>query len=290
MWIIEITRSVLAALSRDAQNGMVAENMKQDAYLDLLNVLSAGEAPRVWSFIVTVFGDLAQHSGDTLSGSLLGELLSPVGVKPEAMRVALHRLRNDGWIETRKTGRVALHSLSASGLAQTQSARKIIYARERPTPSEWHLLWFPSDAIAQTAEFNRDQYVALTASLFLGNGSTNNPPQDAVSMTGQMNNVPSALVDTLAPEHLRDAFTQFAEKLQRTALNEQIAQELSPFQTATLRALIVHHWRKLVLRLPVAPDILFGSEFSGLSCRTEVMRALDVLERPALSTLTRSAL
>ena len=59
-----------------------------------IDALGGDDMPRVWSLIVTVFGDLAQRNGDEIAGPVLGEILAPVGVRPEAMRVALHRLRN----------------------------------------------------------------------------------------------------------------------------------------------------------------------------------------------------
>ena len=49
-----------------------------------------GERPRVWSFIVTIFGDLAREDNRYISSRTLNRLTAQIGVKPEATRVALH--------------------------------------------------------------------------------------------------------------------------------------------------------------------------------------------------------
>ena len=63
------------------------------------------ESTKTWSLIATLFGDL---DGDELSGKALWSLLAPLGIKPEATRVALHRLKKDGWIVAKKAGREAI--------------------------------------------------------------------------------------------------------------------------------------------------------------------------------------
>ena len=57
-----------------------------------------GDPPRVWSFIVTSFGDLTREDDRYISSRTLNRLTAEIGVKPEATRVALHRLRKrTGW-------------------------------------------------------------------------------------------------------------------------------------------------------------------------------------------------
>lgn len=266
--------------------------MKDDAFLSAIRLLCGDDAPRVWSLIVTIFGDLAQREGDTVSGPVLGALLSPVGVRPEAMRVALHRLRNEGWIETHKRGREAFHALSAMGLAQSAGASKKIYASEHPAGPNWHLLCFPqtlaNDEQVRANSLKKDNYVAVAAGVYLANGSALEDVKDALVVQGSIGAVPDWLSNALAPQDMRAAFKELSDALQLVAL--ETASDMSPLQIATLRALIVHRWRKLVLRLPNVPDVLFGSAFEGVQCREQVLSALELLPRPELSTLLRSAL
>ena len=98
--------------------------MPFDPYHDTIARLTALGPLRVWSLLVTVFGDLTQD--DALEGPTLSALMSEIGVKPEATRVALHRLRADGWITSEKTGRTSRHRLSAKGRADSDAERGAI--------------------------------------------------------------------------------------------------------------------------------------------------------------------
>ena len=196
--------------------------MKQDAFLDAIRLLCADEPPRVWSLIVTVFGDLAQNEGDAFSGAVLGALLSPVGVRPEALRVALHRLRNEGWIETRKRGREAFHSLSDMGLQQSAQASERIYGAARAALPEWHLLCYPpvlaSDEQSRASDLRAHGYVAVAGGVYLGNGSAPRVSQDALVVQGEIGAIPEWLSQTLAPQALCRSFAELSSVLQAVQL------------------------------------------------------------------------
>ena len=85
---------------------------------------------KVWSVLVTVLGDLSAHPGDRFSGKVLTRLIAPLGLSGPAMRVALHRLRRDGWIVSNRQGRESLYGLSPEGWHQTERVRPRIYAAE----------------------------------------------------------------------------------------------------------------------------------------------------------------
>ena len=74
-------------------------NGESGEFRQLVAQLSHDGTPRVWSLIVTIFGDLARESGMSLSGTALSRMTARVDVRAEATRVALHRLRRDGWID-----------------------------------------------------------------------------------------------------------------------------------------------------------------------------------------------
>ena len=268
--------------------------MKHDAFHNAIRILGGEDAPRVWSLIATVFGDLAQNQGDAISGPVLGSILSPVGVRPEAMRVALHRLRNEGWIETTKRGREALHHLSAVGLEQSTNASRRIYASARGADPRWHVLCYPAvlsnEEQNRTARLEEDGYVAIAPGVYLANGMLHRRAPDAFVMQGAIGEVPEWLSAALVPSKLISAFKDLSAALQLLDFEAHEFEGLTFAQIATLRALIVHRWRKLVLKLPNAPDALFGADFAGAQCRAQVMKALGALPRPALSTLSGSAL
>ena len=81
----------------------------------LIEDLSSLETIKTWSLIVTLFGDLDGEPQVVLSGKDIGAILGHIGIKPEATRVALHRLKRDGWIDTQRAGREVFYSLSDRG-------------------------------------------------------------------------------------------------------------------------------------------------------------------------------
>ncbi len=268
--------------------------MTNDEFQNAIQTLVGSDAPRVWSLIVSVFGDLAKKQGDAISGAVLGEILSPVGVRAEAMRVALFRLRNEGWIETTKQGRTALHHLSAEGIQQSVTASHRIYATAHDADREWHVLCYPpvlsSDEHSRVGRLEKNGYIAISAGVYLANGRLNTKPANAFVVRGEISDVPSWLSQTLTAPALVSAFKDLSAALQSVDINAEAFQSLSPYQIATLRALIVHRWRKLVLKLPNVPDALFGSDFAGIACRQHVMQTLAHLPRPELSSLAHSPL
>lgn len=268
--------------------------MKQDAFQSAIQILTEKDSLRVWSLIVTIFGDLAQDPGDVISGPVLGDILSPVGVRPEAMRVALYRLRNEGWLETTKRGREALHHLSASGRTQSASASRRIYASAQSEDPRWHVLCYPpvlsSEEHQRAAQHSKEGYVTVAPGVYLANGILRSKAAGAFVVQGAIGDVPDWLSKTLVPSALIDAFAELSARLNAIDFDASGFKFLSQIEIATLRALIVHRWRKLVLKLPNAPDALFGKDFAGTTCRAAVMQALDALARPELSSLARRAL
>lgn len=142
---------------------------------------------RVWSLMISLFGDLAQSKGDTIDGPVLSLIMNILDVKPEAVRVALHRLRNDGWIQSQKSGRISQHSLTEKGRRESALASPRIYAQPGSDPDAGPETWqivlvdSPTPEIAQ--DMSRRGFSTLMPQVFVG-PTTAQPPQDAIALTG----------------------------------------------------------------------------------------------------------
>src|SRR6056297_83501 len=102
--------------------------MNESEFDQIVNALLGGDTPRVWSLLVTMFGDLALSPDARLSGACVNALTAAIGIKPEATRVALYRLRKEGWIESYRAGRQSKYALTAYGRSETLAARPRVYA------------------------------------------------------------------------------------------------------------------------------------------------------------------
>ncbi|MEL0438815.1 PaaX family transcriptional regulator C-terminal domain-containing protein [Phycobacter sp. K97] len=239
---------------------------------------------RVWSIIVSLFGDLAQKEGAQISGGALTRIITPMGIKPEAIRVALHRLRKDGWIESARSGRASVHYLTPFGRSQSAAVTPRIYERNPPAPTDWHLLISEEGAGQDTLEdvLFLPNYVAVNRHTALGHGRIPGNLDDLLAIEVSDISVPDWLKDRLFPQDLQEA----CETLDR-ALNDITAPPagLDAAQIATLRTLIVHRWRRIVLRHPGLPPLFHPTSWTGESCRSRVFALLDSLPSPALTDL-----
>ncbi|MDE4134067.1 PaaX family transcriptional regulator C-terminal domain-containing protein [Phaeobacter sp. QD34_3] len=239
---------------------------------------------RVWSIIVSLFGDLAQKEGDQISGGALTRIITPMGIKPEAIRVALHRLRKDGWIESTRSGRASVHYLTGFGRSQSAAVTPRIYERNPPAPTDWHLLISEEGAGQETLDdvLLLPNYVAVNRHTALGHGRIPCNLDDLLAIEVSDISVPGWLKDRLFPSDLQQACETLDTALK--GISPPPA-DLDPAQIATLRTLIVHRWRRIVLRHPGLPTLFHPKTWRGPSCRRQVFDLLDALPAPGLSDL-----
>ncbi|KUF11117.1 PaaX family transcriptional regulator C-terminal domain-containing protein [Pseudoponticoccus marisrubri] len=250
--------------------------------------LAGPRQPRVWSVIITIFGDLAQAPGDTISGAVLSRITELAGIKPEAQRVALHRLRKDGWIESARVGRLSHHRLTAFGRALSAEATPRIYAERIDPPARWHVLIAGGEEAAREAldaVLLTGDYISVSPQAALGPGPVPEGCADLLSFDTARFGVPDWARERVFPADLRAAYDRLHDALREVAESLGPAPVLAPLEAATLRMLVVHNWRRLVLKHPEVPREFYPEGWSGEACRAEVARILSRVPRPGLEQL-----
>ncbi|GLO69293.1 phenylacetic acid degradation operon negative regulatory protein PaaX [Phaeobacter inhibens] len=259
----------------------------QDLWFDTaVSKLSDPQNQRVWSVIVSLFGDLAQRDGDQIGGSALTRIITPMGIKPEAIRVALHRLRKDGWIDSTRSGRASVHFLTPMGRSQSAAVTPRIYAPTTLAPEDWHLLIAQDgQGGALDALLQQPNYVAVNRSTVLGHGPLPRERDQFLVVDHPDLSVPDWLRQRLFPEDLKLACARLDSTLSgvKPPATSRVSDALDPTQIATLRTLIVHRWRRVVLRHPDLPPRFHPNDWAGEHCRQRVASLLQHLPRPRLS-------
>ncbi len=238
--------------------------------------------------LVSIFGDLAHAPGDQIDGPLLTRLTDGMQIKPEAVRVALHRLRNDGWIASEKSGRTAHHSLTPSALRQRNEAAPLIYTRTADMPQGWQMAVIPQAETDLRNALSKTGFAPITSRVLVAHDAVPAPPGVLLAEGTQ---VPDWAASDLVPADLTAEFETLLAALQQTRakLGRTMHNGMNLTETALLRCLIVHHWRRLVLRHPYLPPALLGADWPGHQCRDLVCDLLDALPRPALTALSGEA-
>ncbi|MFD0917378.1 hypothetical protein ACFQ14_13265 [Pseudahrensia aquimaris] len=235
-----------------------------------IDLLPSDDPIKVWSVIVTLFGDLASGDGDEISGQVLMMLMERLGIRPDATRVALHRLRKDSWIVSRKVGRNAHYRLSTHGLRETQAASPRIYAENLPAITDVKLVLAAPDV--ETPEgIELAPRVRLTRSPM---------PTDWVLSAG-VSTMPDWAMESLLPSSLAKSFRMLHE----TLLAENHAVPKDPIAQAIARARIVHAWRRLILKLDEERERLLPPGNAVFACRKAVLERLNGVTRPKISDL-----
>lgn len=253
--------------------------MTRDPFHDISTALADLGGQRVWSLMVTVFGDLAQDRGSAIDGPVLSAIMAGMNIRPEAVRVALHRLRNDGWIVSAKTGRTSRHSLTALGRAQSEDASARIYAAPDHGSLEWHLAVFEDGFNPSRSEMRSLGFAPLMPRVYIG-GKSARAPEGALLLRGAA--VPDWLRQQVAPEDLARDYSALHRVLAQADANAIDPVALTPLQIAVLRCLIVHNWRRLVLKHPDLPPGLYPACWDGTRCHALVHRLLSRFPRPRL--------
>lgn len=224
----------------------------------VITALHAESRLRVWSLVITVFGDCVQHRGGAISTARLGRLLGRIGVEPGALRTALSRLGRDGWVDSERAGRLSHYRLSPSGLARFTEATSRIYAAPRLSPvTEWAL---SAEGTPQTA--------VLLGGLWLAPAETPLPAKPAFRLVGRITDLAPTMRDTLISADHATALRRLMADL------EHLTQlEGDPLTHAAARILLIHRWRRIVLRYPDLPPDLLPHDLEGHNPRARVAGA-----------------
>jgi len=245
---------------------------------DPVAMLAALGDLRVWSVVTTIFGDAVLPRGGVASATALAAITGQMGIRPEALRVALHRLVMDGWIARERRGRNSFYRLSDAAARQSRAAAARIYAKApAPAPRSWRFAVTPDDTP------RAEGAIALRPGIALLTGPDEPVPKDALVIEGRIGAVPAWLRQGLFPPERCAASSALLQALQAVE-PDRVA---SPLLAVTLRTLAVHQWRRLVLRSPDLPPAFHPADWQGERCRARLaalLAGLAPLSEPWMTT------
>lgn len=270
-----------------------------DPIEDLLQALR----PRAKSLIVTVYGDaILPHGGRIWLGSLI-RLMAPFGLNERMVRTAVFRLTQDGTLAATQVGRRSHYGLTETGHHQFESAQRRIYALpETSWDGRWQILMLTRPPTkTQRASLKRELswigFAELSPSLYLrphdGPGAPERIAADhelgdaalLISATADkpdLAGTPRALVAAHWPlDEINARYQEFLEAFEPWG----DVTPSDPAATFTLRILLIHAYRRALLRDPSIPGDLLPDGWSGGRAAALCAKIYRTMAGPAESHL-----
>lgn len=233
----------------------------------LIDAFHGQERIRVWSLVITIFGDAVNPRGGELWLGSLQDLMSRLRVEPSALRAAMSRLTSDGWLLRIREGRNSYYRLAEAGQAEFAEATTRIYA---PGPVSWDGQWTiilsngPNDRKreARRSALQSAGFGALSRGLFL------RPSDGAETITAQPDefifsarlredsNVGALIEKAWSEVDAQRSYASFAQDFRPLDEALQAKNDLDPLSSIAARTLLIHAFRRAALRDPNLPPEL----------------------------------
>ena len=229
------------------------------------SALARTGAPRIASFIVTVWGDAVAPRGGSLWLGSLQAILDRFGCTPGQVRTAMSRLTDEGWLARNRVGRHSFYRLGPRGEAAFGAAAARIYAGT-PPPWDGRFRIAPLVEPATREALAAHGFASLPGGAMLGlSGDPALLPQGVPLLVGAPRTAEEARLLALRAwplEPLAEGYGRFLDAFAPLADAAVPAAEALP-----LRLLLVHEWRRLVLRDPLLPAALLPEAWPGAAAR-----------------------
>jgi phenylacetic acid degradation operon negative regulatory protein len=237
--------------------------------------------------IVTLYGDCIAPRGSALWLGSLNTLLAPFGIEPGLVRTALSRLVAEGWFERNRVGRNSFYRLSAHGAGEFARAAGRIYAAvDPPWRGELEI------AVLATAEPDRRQaerevlvaqgFGQLAPNVMVRPRPTGAAADTAASSASDCFRLTATAADPRSArglaaacwnlDALGEAYRSLMEDIAPLARAPDRLVHLPDAKAFATRLLLVHEWRRIVLRDPHLPAGLLPEGWPGAAARAAVGR------------------
>ncbi|MBB5049293.1 phenylacetic acid degradation operon negative regulatory protein [Rhodopseudomonas rhenobacensis] len=257
------------------------------------------EPSRTGSLIITFYGDAILPRGGSLWLGTLLQFLALLDTDGGVVRTAVSRLAADGWLARDKVGRKSFYKLAASGRERFDLAVQHVY-NPQPAPSQGRfellLIGNGADRDAARAALSEAGFgsplpgvwvaPAGTAVPALASGAIRLEASAAAEMGGRLIGASWPLAEIAAS--YRDFLKIFAP------LQDWVegAETLAPADAMLARILLIHHYRRVLLRDPLLPEALLPADWPAPQARAfcgKIYRALLPASEQWLDTYGESA-
>jgi len=242
------------------------------------------EPSRTGSIVITVFGDaIVPRGGSVWLGTLL-EFFKGLDIDSGVVRTAMSRLASDGWLERNKIGRNSFYRLVNKGRQTFDTATKHIYD---PPLSDWTgrfellLIGNGEDRDASRAALENAGFGSPLPGVWVAPSGVPVPEEAAgairLEVSAEDDSGRRLLSESWPLERTADAYLKFMKTFEPLHSAISRGELLSDADAFTARILLIHHYRRVVLRDPLLPTPLLPRDWPGRAARRlcgEIYRGL----------------
>jgi len=245
-----------------------------------------GLALRASSVLITVFGDaIAPRQQSVWLGSLIS-LLAQFDLSPRLVRTSAFRLSADDWFVATRVGRRSYYELSAIGMQRVQHADRRIYEFNLPQwDGKWTLVLLDASLRASERqhlqrELMWESFGRLSSHVFAHPHVNHAALVEIIKAAGAHDRVAvlsaqslsayagrplqNIMHDTFELSRVADAWNLFIRRFEPL---QQEAAQLSPGGSFFARTLLIHEYRRVLLRDPNLPVAFLPDDWPGVQAR-----------------------
>lgn len=271
---------------------------------DIVSRLRERLKPKAKSVIITVYGDsISHHGGSAWLGSVI-RLVGPLGLNERVVRTSVFRLAAEGWLAAEQSGRRSYYRLTEAGRRRVEAAHgRIYFHASRPWDRHWTLIVVDSGGMPPERREMLRSDLRWQGFGQLASGVMLHPDPDETALrrlvldssAGKRSLVMRATAETwVAGEALRDVidrcwdmkrlaadYAAFLDAFRPLWRALSTADALDPETCLVVRTLLMHAYRRVLLRDPMLPDELLEANWPGTSARVLCRDLYKLIENPA---------
>lgn len=253
----------------------------------LLDGFHARRPVRAWSLIVTLYGDAIVPRGGNLWLGSLTEIMALFRIDAGHVRTAMSRLTADGWLERIRIGRNSYYRLSKRGEGSfTAATRRIYFPQPATFDGKVTLALLGADVSDRGSirgALEGAGFAALSPTSYVAAGAKRDLPSlngvhvlTAEASDARMLAAAAWKLDQPAQayQHVLAQFSRFETALAGRG-------ELDGADALIARTLLIHDFRRAVLRDPGLPAALLPPDWPGASARQLAARLYGRLVGPS---------
>ena len=233
------------------------------------------EPSRTGSIIITVFGDaIVPRGGSVWLGTLL-QFFEALDIDSSVVRTAMSRLTADGWFERNKVGRNSFYRLVQRERLTFDIATRHIYD---PPPSDWtgrfELLLIGNgwDRDAAREALKNAGFGSPLPGVWVAPSGAPVPEEAASAIRLEVSAEDAAgrrlLSESWPLDRTADAYLKFMKTFEPLRGWIDRRERLTDADAFAARILLIHHYRRVVLRDPLLPTALLPADWPGRAART----------------------